>query len=63
MHEGVYFFYEDHIGRPVLMTSYTDEGYGYDKDASGNFYWKASYKPFGQVDEDFGSVGIPVGDI
>ena len=37
VHEGVYFFYEDHIGRPVLMTSYDDKGYGYDKDADDNY--------------------------
>jgi RHS repeat-associated protein len=62
VHENVYFIHEDHMGRPVLLTQYEDtDGGGYDKDGNGNYYWKASYKPFGQVYDDFNSVGIKVG--
>jgi len=59
-----YFLYEDHIGRPVRMTEYAD----YDNDGSYEYgngstspYWKASYKPFGQVYSYFNSTGITVG--
>jgi len=60
-----YFLYEDHIGRPVRMTEYadydSDGSYEHDDNASGNPYWKASYKPFGQVYSNFNSTGITVG--
>jgi hypothetical protein len=53
----VYFLYEDHIGRPVRMTEYDDaDSDVYDKrKIEGTSYtiWKASYKPFGQVQDDF----------
>jgi len=63
--EKVFFVYEDHIGRPVLVSEYED----YDSDGSfftdsvdGDPFWQAVYKPFGQVFEDFDSIGIEVGD-
>jgi len=63
---GAYFIYEDHIGRPVLMSQYEDtDGNGnYLTTGTGqneHYFWKASYKPFGQVQDDFDSVGITVG--
>lgn len=66
VHEKVYFIYEDHMGRPVKMTEYQD----YDSDGSyaervvngqAEPIWDASYKPFGQIYTDNGSVGIAVG--
>ena len=53
--EKVYFLYEDHIGRPVLMSEYDD----YDSDGSyftddneyGYPYWQVYYSmPFGATD-------------
>ena len=60
----VYFFYEDHIGRPVLVSEYAD----YDSDgsyftnSSGYPYWQAVYDPYGSVIEDFDSTGITIGN-
>ena len=61
-HEGEYFFYEDHIGRPAAMSSYDDtDSNGFDLDGTDNYYWKAFYMPFGQVHDDMNSAGITVG--
>ncbi len=62
--EGVGFFYEDHIGRPVILSQYDDY------DSSGSYfkdndilpYFQAVYKPFGQVYNDFNSAGVTIGD-
>jgi RHS repeat-associated protein len=66
VHEGVYFMYEDHIGRPIMMTQYqdTDGNSSYATTGTGgneHYIWKANYRPFGQLNDSFGSVGITVG--
>jgi len=63
---GTYFFYEDHIGRPVLLSEYEDydgDGSYFSNDGS-NPLWQAVYDPFGLVndDDDFYSTGIEVGN-
>jgi len=61
----VYFVYEDHIGRPVLMSEYDD----YDSDGSyftdsegGDPFWQVNYKPFGMVSDNYSSQGIDIGN-
>jgi len=62
----VYFLYEDHIGRPVLMSEYedydSDGSYFTDDNANDYPYFHASYDPFGSINEDFDSTGIVVGN-
>jgi len=60
-----YFLYEDHIGRPVLMSERVDDGDGsyFTENASGYPFWQAAYTPFGQVFDDFDSAGITIGNI
>ena len=61
--EKVFFVYEDHIGRPVLVSEYKDEyDEGYFNAWSGKPIWQAVYKPFGQVHNKFESTGIKIGD-
>jgi len=61
---GVGFFYEDHIGRPVLVSTYDDyySSGSYFKNADGYPFWQAVYMPFGEVYEDFGSAGFVIGN-
>ena len=66
----VYFLYEDHIGRPVMVSEYED--YTPDGETPDGTYFKtwgnsdpifhASYDPFGSINEDFDSTGIVVGN-
>lgn len=67
---NVFFFYEDHIGRPVLVSErddYTpvgetpDGSYFKRWDQSGPI-WQVVYDPYGQVGEDHDSSGLNVGD-
>jgi len=62
----VYFLYEDHIGRPVLMSEYedydSDGSYFTDDNANDYPYFHATYDPFGSINEDFDSTGIVVGN-
>jgi hypothetical protein len=62
----VYFLYEDHIGKPVLMSEYEDYDSDYSYFADGNEneypYFVAIYAPFGQVYNDFDSTGIAIGN-
>jgi len=47
-----YFFYEDQIGRPVAMSCYNKHYNSYFIGVgSGEPYFIALYKPFGQVDD------------
>ena len=75
--EKVYYFHEDHIGRPILMLEYKnyDAGAGGDynmverrNDSEGDcvndsteYIWRTNYTPFGVDDYSFDSVGIDVG--
>jgi len=67
--QEVYFLYEDHIGRPVLMSEYEDideDGYFVMETTAGTEeyhlpIWQATYTPFGTVYADFDSTGITVG--
>ena len=65
--QRVYFFYEDNIGRPVLVSEYYDYDYDgsyfTDDNYDGYPYWQAIYSPFGQVFDDFNSTGITIGEI
>ena len=57
-----YFFYEDHIGRPVAVSEYEKDGDSYFDDGNANDdpYFQAVYNPFGSTYENFDSTGITV---
>ena len=64
--QRVYFLYEDHIGRPVLMSEYADYeedgSYFTDDNKNGYPYWQVYYNmPFGATDY-WASTGITIGD-
>ena len=59
------YFIENQLGRPILMSERLDDGDGsyFTENASGYPFWEAIYLPFGQVNDDFDSSGITIGDI
>jgi len=64
--QRVYFLYEDHIGRPVLMSEYADYeedgSYFTDDNKNGYPYWQVYYNmPLGATDY-WASTGITIGD-
>ena len=64
--QRVYFLYEDHIGRPVLMSEYADydedDSYFTDDNENGDPYYQVYYNmPFGATDY-WASTGITIGD-
>ena len=61
----VYYFYEDQIGRPIVMSSYNGLYGSYFKKYYGSElpYFVGVYKPFGQINDSWIlNSGITIGD-